>query len=271
MAKSSGIPYFCGEQLAHNGRITSMVGSVQPIMKVYPRTIGGVIKAGGTNDKVITVECGIISPPDATRAQVEEMMNTLNEKFGPKVGTLLIDDNEYLNCAINTITYDTDLTDGYLKFTIDFHLGVQEDGGYRQLTPSHLFYDSRGRVGIFQSQGKTFHIVHNIDITRNLENRLDIEVADKNDKDKTIKFNGGFEMVTGYCWMKAAEEYQEDGWRQTVGAYIYDIMTGPLGDIGTLTIDTMTIKNCLFTSVKLLEVYPTSARYQLEFIVSLQC
>ena len=71
--------------------------------------------------------------------------------------------------------------------------------------------------------------------------------------------------------MKAAEDFQELEWRQTVGAYIYNYVNGPIGDIGTLYLGGKTISNCLFTEVRLTELWPTSARYELQFIVSLQC
>lgn len=284
MAYSSGIPYFCGDRLAHNAEITSMAANVQPIVKVYPRTIGAILKGGGTAKKTLTLTCRVIPPSGVSRADVEQFMHTLNENFGPRMGTLEVDNNEYLNCAINRITYDPKIVNNYLIYDIEFDLGVQLDGPLpnnvtRQLVPSKLFADTRGRPAQFiktYGEGldevtRTFNFWHNVDIVRNLENRLTIELFDKYSKDESIKFNGGFETITAYCWMKAAGEDQEDGWRQTVGAYLYNIMNGPLGDMGTLTLGGNVISFCLFTDVKLTGVWPTSARYELTFLVSLQC
>lgn len=284
MAYSLGIPYFCGDRLAHNAEVTAMYGNVQPIVKVYPRTIGGVLKGGGTVSKTLTLTCRVIPPADTSRAALEQFMHTLNETFGPQIGTLEIDNNEFLNCAINRIDYEPKIVNNYLVYTIEFELGVQLDGPLpgptpRQLVPSMLFADTRGRPAQFtktygeglDAVTRTFDFWHNVDIIRNLENRLTIELFDKNSKDKSIKFNGGFETVTAYCWMKAAQEHQEEGWRQTVGAYIYNIMNGPLGDMGTLRLGGNVIDLCLFTDVKLTELWPTSARYELTFLVSLQC
>lgn len=280
MALSSGIPFFCGERLAHIGKVVSMAGSIQPVMKVYPRTIGGVLKAGGVVSKTLTMECQVIPPTTATRGDVEEFMNTINEKFGPHKGILRVDDNEFLQCAINTIKYDPKVVNNFLTYTIEFNMGVQsETTVIRQLTPSKLFADTRGRPGLFVSQhsvdgseiNREFEIWHNMDIVRDLENRLKIELYDVNSADNTIEIEGGFERITGYCWMKASGEDQEDGWRQTVGAYIYNIMNGPLGQRGVLYLGGKTINNALFTDVKLTEVFPTAARYELTFIVSLQC
>jgi hypothetical protein len=283
MAKSSGIPYFCGERLAHNARITDMTATIQPVIKIFPRNIGGVIKGGGIVEKSITVECRIIPPPNTSRADLEEFMNVYNEKFGPMKGSLFIDNNHYSDCGINNIKYDTKLTNGYLLATVDFAIGVQsETDTLSQLVPSRLFADTRGRPGVFttvEGEGvdavtKTFNIWHNMDIVRDLENRLVMELYDIHKKDQSIKFNGGFETITAYCWMKAPEENgveKEDGWMQTVGSYIYNIMNGPLGEMGTLKLGGKTIEHCLWTQVKLTEVYPTSARYELTFIVGLQC
>ena len=269
MSKSSGVPYFNGDPLCHNGLITSMNASVQPIMTVYPRTIGGVLKAGGVNTKTISLDCSIITPTDATRSECEDLMNTINEKFGPATGTLVVDDNSYPNCSVNGIKYDSKIVDNFIKFSIEFRLGDQTDAS---ITPLHLYEDTRGRVGSFTVEDKgTFTLLHNVDITRDLANDLTIKIADKDDSDEVMTFSGGFETITAYCWMKAAGDQQEDGWKQTVGAYIYRIMTEVVGEMGTLSLGTSVINNCLFTDVTLNEVWPTSARYQLTFLVSLQC
>lgn len=272
MAKSSGIPYFAGNRIAHSAVITDMQASVNPVVKIYPRNIGAVLKGTGAVSKTLTLTCNVIPPTDATRADVEKFMNDFNELHGIKVGTLVIDDNEYLDCGIDTIDYEDFITDGFIKYTIQFNLGVQsETGTVRQLVPSKLFYDTRGRVAQFISESKTFDFLHNVDTVRNLENRLVIELYDKESKDNTIKFNGGVETLKAICWMKATGEDQEDGWRQTVGAYMYNIMNGPLGNRGTFTLGGNTLENILFTGVTLTEFYPTSARYELTFLISLQC
>lgn len=287
MAYSSGIPYFCGLRLAHSAEIVAMDASVQPIVKVYPRTIGAVLKGGGVVSKTITLSCRVIPPQGTSRAALEQFMHTLNEQFGPMKGVLLVDGNEINDCAIARINYEPKIVNNYLVYTIDFEMGVQilsgetppEETGPRQLVPLRLLSDTRGRPAQFvKTYGsgldevtRTFNFWHNVDIVRNLENRLNIELHDKYDKDQSIKFNGGFETITAYCWMTAAPQYQEDGWRQTIGAYFYNIMNGPLGDIGTLYLGGNTIETCLFTNFKMTEAHPTSARYELTFLVSLQC
>ena len=273
MAKSGGIPYFNGLSIAHNAVITGMSASVQPIIKSYPRNIGGVVKSGGVVSKTITLECRVIPPQDTTtRADVEQFMNTWNEQFGTQTGTLTVDDNDYLGCGINSVDYDAYITDGFLRFEVEFELGVQsEDLNIRQIVPQRLYAWSRGRTAKFVSNGKTFNIWHNVDITRNLENKLNVQLYDIHKKDNTVKFNGGFETITAYCWVKAMEDYQEDGWKQTIGAYIYNFMCGPLGEIGVFYLGGNKIENCLLTGVTLTEVNPTSARYELTLLTSLQC
>ena len=273
---SSGIPYYNGNRIAHNAEITSMVGEVQPIVKVYPRTIGAVLRGGGVTSKTLNLNCRTIPPVGTSRASVENFMNEWNEKYGVDTGTLTVDENDYLDCAIDTVNYDPKIINNYLTYDVNFRLGVQTEDTFdtpRQRVPSKLYEDTRGRTGLFVSgdSGKQFKIWHNMDIVRNLENRLTIELYANESSDNSIKFNGGFETIVGTCWMKASGEDQHVGWKQTVGAYIYNIMNGPLGDIGTLYLGGNEIKNCLWTKVTLEEVYPTSARYQLEFIVSLQC
>lgn len=280
MSKSSGVPIFNGMVMAHNARITGMSGTVQPIIKVYPRNIGAVIKCGGIVEKTMSVDCRMISPPTTSRAELEDFMNRYNEKFGPVKGTLFIDDNHYKDCAINSIKYSTDITSGYLVASVEFNLGVQtETDAPAQLVPGKLFANINGRPGKFtvtdgegvDGTSKVFNIWHNMDITKDLENRLVMEIYDIHHKDRTIKINGGVETITAYCWMIAEKSEQEDGWLQTVGAYMYDMINGPLGSMGTLELGGKVMTNCLWTQVKLTETSPTGARYELTFVTSLQC
>lgn len=280
MGKSSGIPYFCGNRIAHNAKVTDMQGNVNPIIKVFPRNIGAVVKGSGVISKTITLDCRTIPPANSGRSAIEAFMNNFNEAHGIKVGTLTIDDNDYYNCGIKSIAYDEKITDGYVKYSVEFDIGVQQEDleaeaitTDRQLIPSKLFYDTRGRVARFTStkSGKVFNFVHNVDTVRNLGTSLVVELFDKESKDVEVRYNGGVETLKAFCWMKATGEDQEDGWRQTVGAYIYNIMTGPVGDSGTFVLGTNTLKNILLTGVTLTECYPTSARYELTFLISLQC
>lgn len=268
---------FCGRSLAHNAEIKGMSGTSNVTMKIYPRTIGAVISPTGINKRTVSVECRAIVGGGVSRTNLELKMNSFNEFFLPKIGTLEIDENEYYNCAINSISYNPKVVKNYLIFTVEFELGVQKESDVtvpRQIIPATLFADTRGRTAKFTSTdtGRVFNFWHNMDIVRNAENIVIAKIYDPEGKEQSLRQQGGIEKIIATCWMKSSSENQHEGWRQTVGSYMFNIMHGPLGELGTLEIgNTTMVSNCILNEVKLEGIWPTSARYGLVFTASLQC
>lgn len=274
MSKSSGIAYFCGKQLGHVCNLAGMGGSVNAVVKTYPRAVGVVVRSGNAVTKTVTVDCVCIPPKSASRADLETYMNTFNETVATQQGSLVIDDNEYLDCVISSVNYGFDILNNFVKYTVAFELGIQStDDTVRYLTPS-LLYQLSGvyRGGTFTNKaGSVLKIWHNMDIVRNLENTVVRKIYDGRKKDFKLSVQGGVEKIKAACWLRSPMEDQEPGWKQTVGAYIYNIMEGAVGEIGTLQLGTGTIENCLLQGVSLTEMGVTSARYELDFVASLQC
>lgn len=263
---SSGIPYFCGMQFADNAEITSMEGNCNPVIKIYPRNIGGIVKSTGVVSKTITINCRAIAPSNITRSELEDKMNAINEKFTPLNGDLYIDGNTYNDCVIKSISYSNKFVNNFLQYDIVFSLGEQFTN---VIQPQELYDFSRGRKGIVSIDGQNdFELWHNIDIVRNFESSLVTKILGNYYKDLQMGVNGGIEHITAYGWLRTDSNY---GWKQSVTAYIYNIMQNIVGEIGTLRLGTSTIKYCLFTSVKLIELKSNSARYTLDLLTSLQC
>ena len=273
MGKSSGIPYFCDNQLAHGGQVANLNGSATTIVKSFPRVIGVLIKAGGQITRDIKISCYIVAPDISSRSDVENYQHSFNELHGKNTGNLVIDDNVFLDCAIKTVEFNLDIVKKWLRYDVNFSLGQQQSTNTkRQLTPSNLYNFTRGRKATFTSSedNKIFNIWHNIDIVRNLENIVYLQLYDKDGKNYIQHRNGGVENIVCDCWILTDTEA---GWRQTVSAYMYNLINGPLGNLGTLNIDSgeVIIERCQLVGVELVGVFATSARYRLSFLVSLEC
>jgi hypothetical protein len=274
MNKSSGAPYFCGTKIAKIARVSSMSGSVNAIIVTYPRAIGAIIKAGGVNTKNIVLECFQDGPKN--RSGLEACMHALNENVGTLTGELYIDGNTYKNCAINGIEYGDKIVNEYMTYSIDFNIGAQNTtDDFTEITQFEVdnLREGVGRkaqfVNKYGTNKRPFKIWNNIDAVINLENNNRIQVQDVESKDLKVIFGGGVERIKLICW--AYSSRGEDGWKQTITSYIFNMMAGPLGNIGTLTIVSNVFDYALWAGVNLIETWPTSARYELEFVVSLQC
>jgi hypothetical protein len=270
--KSSGIPTYNGDVIATSAVITKMSGSNSPVVKVFPRTIGCLLKQTGINSLSILLNCNLIIS-DVTRANIENYMNLLNERLVNKRSELFIDDNIYKNCIVKNISYSEKFVNNYLIYDIDFELSDQNTNVQttRQLVPGKLYDLNTGRKMTFTVGSQEFDFWHNTDLVRNLEVDAYVKVYDKDLSYYYSRTVGGVEKIVCKCWVRATSEDQHDGWKQTIGAYIYNMMLGPLGKIGSLSLGGNTINYCLMTGVELEEVYPTSARYSVTFITSLQC
>lgn len=265
-------PTFKGQEFAHNASVTSMDGFCSPVLKSYPRNIGVVIRDPGVVYRTLGLRCVIVPPETATRSDIENFMNDLNEGFVCKgKSDLFINGNTFKNCAIESIDYDTTFRN-LLLFDANFVFGQQaEDATCRQIILKNFSSMSRGRAGTFTTSygdnaGNVLHIFNNVDIFRHL--RANVRMKAYENREKYVDVDGSYEEINCLCW---AYTNVEIDWKQSIEGYIYNIMFGPLGDIGTLVVNETEIENCMLTGVKLNTVHPTSASYELTFIASLQC
>ena len=280
---------FCGTELSANAEVKGIEGDAGTSIKVFPRTIGAVISFNGINKRKLTVQ-GRAIVDGVSRTELEIRMNTFNEFVAPKIGTVTIDENDYLACAVNSVKYQPKILNNYLIFDIDFAIGVQKtnvDGAGeviqdidiaipRQMVPRTLYADNVGRTGTFVSSknGSRFDFWHNIDMVRDMDNTLIEAVYDKDGKEMFYRQQGGIEKITIYGWLRSSQQNQHDGWKQTVGAYMFNMINGPMGDLGDLYVgknNTKVVSNCLLTSAKLTGLWPTSATYEITLLASLQC
>jgi len=263
------IAYFNGDQISNDSFVTfSATGRV--IVETYPRTIGGVLKESGIVDRNLTLHSYLVLPDSATRLDLENFFNSLNEQIGPGSGTLQVNGNTYNNLVVNSINYDTFKTKKFIRYTVGFKFEDQtDDGVIRQLNVPNLQDFSRGRKLRFDSyeDGKSFHFWHNFDNIRTLET----SVRQKNpgvDENSRVTKTGGFEKITCYGWILGPEQNT----RQNFEAYFYNIINGPLGKLGTLYHDGEKIAEyAMFTEFSMDDSLGTGINYVLSFLTSLQC
>lgn len=251
-----------------------MKGSSSPTIKLFPRTIGGLIEESGVVEKNILLKSYLIPPNGSTRKDIEDFFHTMNEEIGPLEGTLSLNGNDYLNCNVKGITYNPHFVNNFVEYVIEFVLGNQNTGSnIRQLTLPQMVNFNRGRKATFRNQMedltyKTFTFWHNVDLTKNFETQLSV----KHDKQfggysRIIKV-GGFEKIVCEGWIIGPDTHN----RRNLEAYFYNIMNGPLGRIGTLVIDgNQTIEKCFFSEMTMEDSAHASLKYTLNFLSSLQC
>ena len=247
-------------------------GSSQPDIITFPRTIGGLIQESGIVEKVINLKSYIIMPVGKTRADVEDYFHQLNEKVGAKEASLIVNDNEYLLANGKGIDFDFNPTNRFAKFNAQFHLNNQDTSGViRQLTCPGLEGFTRGRKSTFvttmeDGTEKTFTFWHNFDVVKNLE--VQIKLADPTRlQTSNIIRTGGFEKIICRGWIVGPEVDA----RRNLEAYFYNIMNGPLGRIGSLSIDGNLIENAFFSDFSNEDTNRSSSYYECSFLTSLQC
>ncbi len=269
-----GFPKFDGDDIGHGGHLV-ITGTSSPELTIYPRTIGGVIQESGIIEKNVSLRTWLIPPSNVTRGDVENYFNLLNEKIGVKEATLLVNDNSYLKANVKNIDYDKVVTDKFLKYTINFQLNDQNTGStIRQLTTPGLLGFSRGRPLRFKTtmddlSERTFTFWHNFDNVRNFETQISIKNSVPFGGSTRVIRVGGFEKHVCSGWVIGPDDPQN---RRNLEAYFFNIMNGPLGRIGTLYLDDgRVIYKAFLSELSVEDSTAIAIRYELTFIVSLQC
>jgi len=274
------IPYFTNSdneiiQLGHDG-YGLWTGSSAPNVKTFPRTIGGIIKPSNQISKTVTANIYLVPPSGTTKTRVEYFQYQLNEELAKSPGTLLLSGNSYENVYVAGINFDPVITNNFLRYTIDFVLGDQDDGGVvNQLTAPDLYNFSRGRTLSFTTtqlddEEKTFDFWHNVDSVRNLEVGISVLNSGKDGKEGKVIKSGGFEKISCACWFVT---FNSDS-RTSIEAYLYNMLNGPLGQVGTLVYNAPgnnTWNNCFLQGIRMGDELFAGARYELEFLTPLQC
>jgi len=274
------IPYFTnsdGEilQLGHDG-YGVWNGSSSPNIKTFPRTIGGIIKPTNQISKNVTANIYLVPPSDTTKTTVEYFQYQLNEKLAKSPGTLSLSGNSYSNAYPVSTNFDPVITDGYIRYTIDFLLGDQDSCGVvNQLSTPDLYELGRGRSLSFTTTQlddteNIFYFWHNVDSIRNLEMNITETNSGKDGKEGQVVKSGGFERIACECWFIMFDNET----RTSIEAYLYNMINGPLGQVGTLIYNAPgdnTWNNCFLQNIRMDDKIFAGARYNLEFLTPLQC
>lgn len=268
-----GVPFFDGDDLSA-AAYGILSGSSTPLLIIYPRTIGGIIQESGVIDKSINVKNFIKTPIDTSRRTVEEFHNALNERIGSKTATLSLNGNSYLRCDVKSINFDNDIVDNFIKFTINFQIGDQNKGGtIRQLSVPDLQDFTRGRQATFKTRLedfslRTFTFWHNMDKFRNFETQITVKHTDSFGGGSRVLRVGGFERIRCECWLIGLDNEKN---RQNIEAFFFNMINGPLGRIGTLTINGEILTDTFFESADMADATTVGIRYNLTFLKSLAC
>lgn len=271
-----GIPYFDGDQIAHDAYLV-LSGSSNPNAIIYPRTIGGILQESGVVEKTAKLRCYLI-PPESGRYQIESYMHELNEKIGSKEADLEVNGNTYLNMNVESIEYDRILVNNFIRFDINFKMSEQNEGGsIRQLSVPDLQMFSRGRKGTFDctlddGEEPTFNFWDNLDIIDSFETQITLKRSGNQELNAESRGlvirRGGFEKTVVLGWVIGPE----NNTRQNLEAYFYNMINGPLGRLGTFKLDGRTIKEkTVFSSVSMEDTTNKTIKYELGFVTSLQC
>jgi hypothetical protein len=266
---------FDGDQISHNSYIVPR-GTSAPRIITYPRTIGGILQESGVVEKRLNVRSYIIPPGGGSREDIENYFHELNELIGSKEATLLVNGNHYPNCNVENIQYEDTIVKNFTRFDVNILLGEQNtDNDFRQLDVPELEGFSRGRIIEFETEmedgtSRTFTFWHNFDLVKNFETTLTVKRGSDTTGWNTgiVLKVGGFERIVCYGWIIGPELHN----RKNLEAYFYNIMNGPLGRLGTITIGgTQVINNALLTELTVEDSTALAIKYQLTFLVSLQC
>lgn len=268
------IALFDGDQISHDSYLIPH-GRNSPIVKSFPRIIGGILQESGVVEKTLTLKSYLIPPASASRKDVEDFFHDLNEKIGSKEATLEVNGNTYPFANVRNINYDPFITNKFTKFEIDFELNNQNtDLDIRQLSVPGLQNFTRGRKMVFESEMddgsiKTFYFWHNFDVIKNFETEITIKHSDIYGGTGGVIRVGGFEKIICKGWIIGPDAI---GNRRNLEAYFYNCINGPLGRLGTLTIgNDQVIEKCILTDITVEDSTKIAVRYELTFIASLQC
>lgn len=270
-----GVAYFGTDQISHDSYLVPK-GSSNPQITTYPRTVGGIIQESGVVEKSLTLKSYLIPPANSTRQSLENFFHELNERIGSKQDNLTVNGNTYLNANVKSINFDTKITNRFTKFDIDFELNDQNNGSViRQLAVPNLQDFSRGRKLRFNTveddgTNKTFQFWHNFDNIKNFDTQISIKHSRQYGGYSRVIRVGGFERIVCYGWIIGPEEGLPC--RQNLEAYFYNVLNGPLGRVGTLIYaDGTKTEKAFFSNLTVEDTTRPTVKYELTFIVSLQC
>jgi hypothetical protein len=202
-------------------------------------------------------------------------MHELNELLASGDGDLVVNGNTYKNAHAKTSTQNFIITNNRIQFTTEFILGDQQIGPDTYQLPVVGLQDySRGRKMQFKSQledgsYRTFNFWHNFDNIKDYETFLVIKHSFSYGGHARVIKVGGFEKIVCNGWIIGPDTNT----RNPLEAYFYNIISGPLGRLGTLSVDGSgdVIENAYLQEMTMEDTTNPTVKYQLTFIASIQC
>jgi hypothetical protein len=263
---------FCGTELAHISNVSSIscASSVQEVE--FARSIGCVLRPSGLVTKTISIDNSLQLAKGTTRSQIEESMNKLNEHLAGKMGILEVYGVKIENCIPTSVDYGKEIMNNLLTYNISFDITDQKN---KQYTISGIYsYDGR-RIATFKSNQvtgmpapKAFSFYQNCDMVRDVKYKVINKVRPDLKDNVSTPGGGGVERIQLSCWTTILESVYG---RQMGLSYMLNMINSCVGEVGTLTLGTNTIKNCVIVGVNLKSLGVSNMEYEVVLSASLQC
>ena len=265
--------YLGSQQISQITRAT-ITGSSDPFVKEFPRSIGALLLPRNEADRQITLACSW-HVSGQTKTQIEELHHDLNEEIALRSGQdLSINGNIFESVIPISTSFQVATVDDYFIYTLVFELS------YEQNMKQCLTDNTQVRDGYFNYAYNDANQAEATILFRFYNNWESAGAADFKRKEVTRKLrtNGvekavvsGIEIVTLDCWI-IGEPIKD------IEAYFFNYIagSGPLGKQGTLNLNGVEYKKAVMTSfrgepVKASEEDKSTAKYEVQFKVSLQC
>jgi len=270
-----GIPIFDGEELATDGYLV-FSGSAEPSVTRIPRLSGVIVQETGKVTRKVVLKAFIIKSGASTRSAVESFQYSLGNIFAGATGTLSVNGNAYPDCTIvgiNPVSLDHNKI---IVFDIEFIMGEQ---GYEDeaLTFTQVATDiqefSRGSQCYFTTEipiltgSRVFYFWHHLFATISTQFDVNIRNNDAFNLDRAITMtSGGLISIQCQGWLLEPNTPLK---RQAMESYFNNIITGPLGLIGTLVVSGNTYAGCMLIGFSMGENPTGAIEYNLTFIRSI--
>lgn len=247
----------------------TLSGTSNPEIVTYPRSRGALVRPSKIVEKNINLNCVWIFGSNATMSDVESYQHRLMEHFSSSSkSTLTINGLSIENCAVNDASVSA-VKAGVMFYTVDISIGQQhaypEQG---EITHSQFSgYPTLGaqRSGTFTPEGSgPFTLGQRVEKFHNAKFEVTQDLPASWAIENRIKHNGGTEEIRVRGWITNET-------RQALMTFAYNVINGPLGKIGTLSIGGNTTQYAVMRDFSMEPIKGGSMYWDATFITSLQC
>lgn len=242
----------------------NLSGESSVSVRQYPRSKGVLIFPTKKKNGTISLKCAIVRKGNMDTK--EDLQHKLLERLlSSGSGTLGIEGISIENCCPKNASFSK-CNDRVLEYEITFDIGLQVSYSngikFNQLSPMPVLRDYR--TGTFVSNGRTFTFGHQVEqlksATYMTKNLLDYRWS--NEYRKITE--GGQEVISVNGWLNNIAKSKGL-------VYIYNMIFGPLGQLGTLTVGSDSTADVIMTSVGMEDMNTNNLVWNASFVTTLKC